>query len=103
MLEQSAKAPTDEPLVTMLMIELDPGASQPPHLHPGPIFSYVLEGELLFQCHGTEKVTYEEGDVFWEPGIDRPHLLAANPSSELRTRFLAICIGVLLQAAKRLR
>ena len=91
---QSAKAPTDEPLVTMLMIELDPGASQPPHLHPGPIFSYVLEGELLFQCHGTEKVTYEEGDVFWEPGIDRPRLLAANPSSELRTRFLAICIGV---------
>ena len=72
---QSAKAPTDEPLVTMLMIELDPGASQPPHLHPGPIFSYVLEGELLFQCHGTEKVTYEEGDVFWEPGIDRPHLV----------------------------
>lgn len=52
------------------------------------------EGELLLQCHGTQKVTYKEGDVFWEPGIDRPHLLAANPSSERRTRFLAICIGV---------
>lgn len=95
MLEQQARIATEHPLVTVLTIELDPGsAGSPPHLHPGPIFGYVLEGELLFQCHGTEKVTYKAGDVFWEPGIDRPHLLAANPNPETKTRFVAMCVGV---------
>jgi quercetin dioxygenase-like cupin family protein len=94
LLEQLARAPTDEPLVTMLLLELEPGAAQPPHVHPGPIFGYMLEGELEFQCHGTERVTYRAGDVFWEPGIDRPHLVAANPSRDRPTRFLALCIGV---------
>ncbi|MDQ6816734.1 MAG: cupin domain-containing protein [Actinomycetota bacterium] len=95
MLEQVTKVAVDEPLVTMLTIELEPGsAGSPRHLHPGPVFGYVLEGELLFQCQGTQKAIYQEGDVFWEPGIDLPHLLAANPNPDRRTRFLAICVGV---------
>lgn len=95
MLEQVAKIATDNPLVTMLTIELDPGsAGAKAHLHPGPVFGYVLEGELLFQCQGTKKTVYQEGDVFWEPGIDLPHLLAANPNPDRRTRFLAVCVGV---------
>jgi hypothetical protein len=49
---------------------------------------------LPSQCHGTDKVVYRAGDVFWEPGIDRPHLLAANPNPDEPTRFLAMCVGV---------
>lgn len=95
MLEQVAKVAADQPLVTMLTIELEPGsAGSPRHLHPGPVFGYVLEGDLLFQCEGTRQMVYREGDVFWEPGIDRPHLLAANPNPDRRTRFLAVCVGV---------
>jgi quercetin dioxygenase-like cupin family protein len=95
MLEQVAKVAVDAPLVTMLTIELEPGsAGSPTHLHPGPVFGYVLEGELLFQCQGTQKTIYKQGDVFWEPGIDLPHLLAANPNPDRRTRFLAVCVGV---------
>jgi quercetin dioxygenase-like cupin family protein len=92
-LEQEVDA-TERPLVTMQMIELDPGSpGAPKHLHPGPVFGYVLEGELLFQCEGMGQHTYKAGDVFWEPGGEVVHLLAANPNPDAGTKFLVLCVG----------
>lgn len=93
LLEQEVKAVAD-PNVSVLLIELDPGdAGSPPHLHPGPVFGYVLEGKLRFQCEGHPEHIYEAGDAFWEPGRPVVHLLSANASETERTRFLALCIG----------
>ena len=92
-LAEEVKASGD-PLVTMLIIELEPGApGSPPHLHPGPVFGYVLEGELRFQCEGHPEHRYRAGDVFWEPGEPLVHVVSANASDTERTRFLAVCVG----------
>ena len=35
---------------TTLEVTSEPGAASAPHRHPGPVFGYVLEGELEFQA-----------------------------------------------------
>jgi len=34
--------------VTTFEVTFEPGAGSSPHRHPGPVFGYVLEGELEF-------------------------------------------------------
>ncbi len=90
-LEQATTIP-NHPMVTMVTVELPPGASSAPHRHPGPAFGYVIEGELLFQIEGSAPVMYKQGQAFYEPpGV--VHLVTRNPSTKQRTRFLAVVIG----------
>lgn len=42
----------------------DPGAG--PHLHSGPVFGYVLEGEILFELEGKEAYPIKAGEAFLE-------------------------------------
>jgi quercetin dioxygenase-like cupin family protein len=65
----------------------DPGA--PPHRHPsGPVFGYVLEGEMLFELEGEPPRLIEAGTAFWEPGGDVIHYSDANNRSDIPLRFL---------------
>ncbi|MFI2209646.1 cupin domain-containing protein [Streptomyces sp. NPDC020141] len=62
----------------------DPGLG--PHRHSGPVFGYMLEGEMLFELEGGAPYPIEAGEAFWEPGGDVIHyrvanLLADRPSS----------------------
>src|SRR5262249_43060258 len=43
----------------------DPGSG--PHRHSGPVFGYVLEGEILFELEGQEPYPIKAGEAFWEP------------------------------------
>jgi len=80
------------PLVTMQTVEMEPGANWPPHRHSGPVFGYVLEGEVIIQVEGNPPVTYKQGQAFYEPsGV--VHQVTQNPSSKGRSRFLAVIIG----------
>src|SRR5215218_6474946 len=57
----------DHPLVFMQEVTFGPGAESTPHRHPGPVFGYVLEGELLTQVEGGQPSSYKVGEVFFEP------------------------------------
>jgi quercetin dioxygenase-like cupin family protein len=63
----------------------DPGA--PPHRHSGPVFGYVLEGELRFELEGEPVRVLKEGETFWEPGGDVIHYQDGNNRDDMPLRF----------------
>jgi uncharacterized protein YbjT (DUF2867 family)/quercetin dioxygenase-like cupin family protein len=79
--------------VSVLTVTLEPGAlGSPPHRHPGPVFGYVVEGEVLFEMHCHAPRLYKQGEVFYEPD-GCLHLLANNPHPARRALFVAVLIG----------
>ena len=81
---QKAKATTFE-------VAFEPGAASPPHRHPGPIFGYVLEGELEFAVGDGKPRTLKAGDTFYEPAMAL-HAVSRNPSDKAKTRVLAVLV-----------
>ena len=78
-------------VVRTALIEIPPGdPGTPPHRHAGPVFGYVLEGELLYELEGAPARVIGAGEAFWEPGGDRIHRRAANPRADRWTRFVAV-------------
>lgn len=75
-------------------LELPPGdPGTPPHRHSGPVFGYLLEGEMLFELEGEPPRVIHAGEAFWEPGGDVIHYQAANNLPHARTRLLVVMIG----------
>jgi quercetin dioxygenase-like cupin family protein len=72
------------------VIDYPPGsAGAPPHRHPsGPVFGYVLDGEMLFELEGQPPRVVRAGEAFWEPGGDVIHYSDANNRDDARLRFL---------------
>jgi quercetin dioxygenase-like cupin family protein len=82
------------PFLPVVEVDLpagDPGS--PPHRHSGPVFGYVVEGELLFHFEAQDERVITAGQAFWEPGGDVVHYQAANNTHADRTRFVAVIIG----------
>ncbi len=90
-LEQPLKEKLDgkETKVTVLELERAPGASSPPHRHPGPVLGYVLEGELEVGLGDGAVKTYKKGQMWYEPARIL-HRVSRNPSKTQKVRFLAI-------------
>lgn len=84
-----AELPSEGHLMTVVVSipPNDPGT--PPHRHSGPVYGYVLEGELVFELEGDPPVLLRAGDTVWEPGGDRIHYQAANPGAAW-TRFVVV-------------
>ncbi|WP_163508958.1 cupin domain-containing protein [Fodinicola acaciae] len=81
--------------VMTAIIELPPGDSgTPPHRHSGPVFGYLLEGELLFELEGEAPYVIRAGEAFWEPGGDVIHYQAANNLPDAWTRFVVVMVGM---------
>jgi len=81
------------PDVMSVTIELEPGsAGSPPHRHSGPVFAYLIEGELIFELEGEPQRVIKAGEAFWEPGGDLVHWQAANNLSDGFTKFLAVML-----------
>lgn len=81
------------PDVMTVTVELAPGsAGSPPHRHSGPVFGYMLEGELIFELEGEPERIIKAGEAFWEPGGDVVHWQAANNLADGRTKFLAVMV-----------
>lgn len=71
------------------VIEIPPGSEgSKPHRHAGPVFGYMLEGEMLFELEGEEPRAIKAGEAFWEPGGDTVHWQAANLQPDAPTRFV---------------
>src|SRR4051794_39098973 len=75
------------------LIELlpgDPGIA--PHRHSGPVFGYMLEGEMLFELEGEAPYPIRAGEAFWEPGGDVIHYTASNLLAEKTSRFVVVVL-----------
>ncbi|QFQ98870.1 cupin domain-containing protein [Streptomyces phaeolivaceus] len=64
----------------------DPGA--PPHRHPGPLFGYVTEGEILFELEGQLPRVLKAGDAVFEPGGDVVHYQGANNLADAQSQLV---------------
>jgi quercetin dioxygenase-like cupin family protein len=49
-----------------------PGATVPLHLHPVPLFVYILKGEIIVDYGSRGMRTYRKGDAFVEE-FEWPH------------------------------
>jgi len=78
---------------TVLTVDYAPGTASEPHVHPGSVFAYVLEGAVVAQVLGdgvsAEERTYHVGEMFYEP-IGSTHQVSKNASQTEPARLLAI-------------
>ncbi len=94
LLEARPPALPDDAEVMTVLIEVPPGdPGSPPHRHSGPVFGYVIEGELVYELEGEPARVIRAGEPFWEPGGDLIHLRAANNLADRWTRFVAVMVG----------
>jgi quercetin dioxygenase-like cupin family protein len=61
---QAIRFPQGENQVTALMLELAPGGQVGRHVHPVPLFAYILEGTLTVEVEGHAARTFRAGDGF---------------------------------------
>jgi quercetin dioxygenase-like cupin family protein len=78
-------APGKQALV--LTVSYAPGQASDAHVHPGSVFAYVLEGEVVSQLEGQPPVTYKTGDSWYEPPRT-PHLISRNASDSKPAKLL---------------
>ena len=77
----------------MQLVTLPPGSPGiGPHRHSGPVFGYVLDGEILFELEGDEPRPIGAGEAFWEPGGDVVHYRAANLRDDVPSRFVVVML-----------
>lgn len=71
----------------MITVDYAPGQKSTPHVHPGSVFAYVLQGEVVSQLGGEREITYRAGDSWYEPpGAE--HLVSRNASTTKPARLL---------------
>jgi quercetin dioxygenase-like cupin family protein len=73
-------------------IVLQPGASAPPHVHPGMVTGYVQSGSLEFQLKDGPLLKLKAGDTFFEPAGSH-HILAKSTESKVETIIIAFVIN----------
>jgi quercetin dioxygenase-like cupin family protein len=90
MKEPLAEIPNAE--VTVITLTVAPGDSSPAHQHTGPVFAYILEGEIENQVEPNPPKTYKAGDYFYEPPM-HVHRTFRNPSSTVAAKILIFEVG----------
>ncbi len=75
----------------MLTVEYAPGHSSPKHRHNAHTFVYVLEGSVIMQVEGGEKVTLKAGDAFYETPDDI-HVVSQNASKTETAKILVVFV-----------
>jgi len=73
--------------VVMATVSYAPGQASDAHLHPGPIFAYVLEGQVESQLAGQPARVYKQGESWYEPPGTH-HLVSRNASQSEPAKLL---------------
>lgn len=74
-----------------LLVEIPPGGrGLPPHKHSGPVFGYMIEGEMLFELEGEPERVIKAGEAFFEPGGDVIHYQDGNNLPNATSRFVVV-------------
>jgi len=63
---------TEKPEVTVLMVEIPAGGETGWHLHPVPVYAYMLSGAITVEMESGERYDFREGDTIIEV-INTPH------------------------------
>ena len=79
-------------IVTVLTVDYAPGAASEPHIHPGSVVAYVLEGAVVSQLEGGEPITYTRGQTWYE-SPRRPHVVSKNASKTQPAKILAFLLS----------
>jgi quercetin dioxygenase-like cupin family protein len=99
MVLSSARTVTDQPIrypsgaatrVTAIEITLEPGQETGWHMHPVPIFGYILDGELTVDSGAKGQQTYRKSEGFVEP-MNEAH--NGRNSGKRPVTILAVIIG----------
>ncbi len=77
---------------TVLIVDYAPGAASGPHIHPGSVFAYVLEGAVVSQVGGERPTTYTKGQSWYE-SPKQPHLVSKNASKTEAARLLVFLLS----------
>ena len=85
MQEPLAAMPNAE--VRVITLSVPPGAPSPPHEHTGPVFAYLLEGEIENQVDPNPPQRYKAGQYFYEPPM-HVHRSLRNLSSTENAKLL---------------
>ena len=79
-------------VATMLTVAYAPGAASDPHVHPGSVFAYVLEGTVVTQLEGEQPVTYTKGQSWYE-SPKKPHMVSRNASVTESAKILMFLLS----------
>jgi quercetin dioxygenase-like cupin family protein len=90
MQEPLAEMPNAE--VRVITLSVPPGAPSPPHEHTGPVFAYLLEGEIENQVDPNPPQRYKAGEYFYEPPM-HVHRSLRNLSSTETAKLLVFEVG----------
>jgi len=77
---------------TVLTVDYAPGAASDPHVHPGSVFAYVLEGTVVTQLEGEKSMTYTQGQSWYE-SPKTPHLVSKNASGTEPAKLLVFLLS----------
>lgn len=80
------------PEVSVITLTVGPGAVSPPHEHIGPVFAYILEGEIENQVEPEAPKRYGPGDYFYEPAM-HVHRMLTNLSKTKAAKLLIFQVG----------
>jgi len=69
-----------------------PGGASSPHRHTGPVFAYVLEGEIENQVDPDPPRKYKPGEFFYEPAL-HVHRTLRNLSATQAAKLLVFEVG----------
>ncbi len=75
----------------MVIVEYPAGVSSPAHRHNAHTFVYVLEGSVVMQVEGGDRVTLEPGQTFYETPDDT-HVVSMNASATEPARILVFFV-----------
>lgn len=91
-LMQEPLAEMPNPEVTVITLTVAPGAISPPHKHTGPVFAYLLEGEIENQVDPDPPRRYKAGEFFYEPPM-HVHRSLRNLSGTKPAKLLIFEVG----------
>lgn len=86
---QEPLAKMAKPVVAMITLTLPPGAASSPHKHTGPVFAYLLEGEIENQVEPDPPRRYKAGEFFYEPPM-HVHRMMRNLSATKAAKLLIV-------------
>ncbi|MGH9404662.1 MAG: cupin domain-containing protein [Terriglobia bacterium] len=86
---QEPLAKMAKPVVAMITLTMPPGAASSPHKHTGPVFAYLLEGEIENQIEPNPPQRYKPGDFFYEPPM-HVHRVMRNLSATNIAKLLIV-------------
>jgi quercetin dioxygenase-like cupin family protein len=75
----------------VVRVDLAPGASSPPHHHPGSVIGYVLSGSVRIKIDPEAVTDYKQGELWYEPP-KAVHRVTANMSKTEPAAILAFMI-----------